>query len=325
VSDPSIYTNYVNVHLSIDKLTQPNYVTWSSDVRLWLTSQRYLDHLAPKAPSLTPTEDDRWETIDVELCVVLKGTLDPLLKQLFCSYETGAQIWEHVKLLYTNDIQRLYGVCSKFADLISSKNQDFMTDYMGKIHAFFHEFNELLPHSLDPATDIEQCLKFFMLRTLRRLADKYSHIRDQILGSLVVPTLTSIYSTLLRVPEQPNIDIPTSVDDSSTLASHHDDQTRPCKQGKGVLSVNIMASSVTRLTSVMHYMSVNIVASQVTRLTGVMHCMVVILALLQLFRPTFPHLRLLGILLLFYPIHMLCSTNFSSGIRINNLLVPLYL
>jgi len=233
VSDPSIYTNYVNVHLSIDKLTQPNYVTWSSDVRLWLTSQRYLDHLAPKAPSLTPTEDDRWETIDVELCVVLKGTLDPLLKQLFCSYETGAQIWEHVKLLYTNDIQRLYGVCSKFADLISSKNQDFMTDYMGKIHAFFHEFNELLPHSLDPATDIEQCLKFFMLRTLRRLADKYSHIRDQILGSLVVPTLTSIYSTLLRVPEQPNIDIPTSVDDSSTLASHHDDQTRPCKQGKG--------------------------------------------------------------------------------------------
>jgi len=49
---------------------------------------------------------------------------------------------------------------------------------------------------------------------------------------------------------------------------------------KGVLSVNIVASSFTRLTSVMHYKSVNIVASQVTRLTGVMHCMVVLLALL---------------------------------------------
>ena len=94
----------------------------ASDIRLWLKSQRYLDHLASKAPSLTPVEDDRWETIDAQLCVVLKGTLDPSLKQLFCSYETCAQIWEHAKLLYTNDTQRLYDVCSKFTNLISSKN-----------------------------------------------------------------------------------------------------------------------------------------------------------------------------------------------------------
>jgi len=156
VSDPSIYTNYVNVHLSIDKLTGHNYATWSSDVRLWLKSQRYLDHLVPKAPTLTPTENDRWETIDVQLCVVLKGTFDPSLKQLFRSYETCAQIWEHAKLLYTNDTQHLYGVCSKFATLISSKHQDSMTDYMGKSHALFHEFNELLSPSPDPATEIER-------------------------------------------------------------------------------------------------------------------------------------------------------------------------
>jgi len=88
VSDPSIYTNYVNVHLSIDKLTGPNYATCSRRPII----QRYLDHLASKAPSLTPAEDNRWETIDAQLCVVLKGTLDPSLKQLFRSYETCAQI-----------------------------------------------------------------------------------------------------------------------------------------------------------------------------------------------------------------------------------------
>jgi len=92
VSDPSIYTNYVNVHLSTDKLTGPNYATWSSDGRLWLKSQRYLDHLVPKAPTLSPAENDRWETIDAQLCVILKGTLDPSLKQLFRSYETCAKI-----------------------------------------------------------------------------------------------------------------------------------------------------------------------------------------------------------------------------------------
>jgi len=72
-----------------------------------------------------------------------------------------------------------------------------------------------------------------MLGALHGLAGKYSHIHDQILSSPVVPTLTSTCSTLLRVPEQPNTDTPTSVDDSSALASHRDDRTRPRKQGKG--------------------------------------------------------------------------------------------
>jgi len=34
-SDPSGYTNYVNVHLSFDKLTDSNYAKWSSSIRLW--------------------------------------------------------------------------------------------------------------------------------------------------------------------------------------------------------------------------------------------------------------------------------------------------
>ena len=45
MSNPSIYTNYVNVHLSIDKLDGTNYDTWASDIKLWLKSQGYVDHL----------------------------------------------------------------------------------------------------------------------------------------------------------------------------------------------------------------------------------------------------------------------------------------
>ena len=40
----SIYTNYVNVHLSIDKLDGTNYDTWASNIKLWLKSQGYVDH-----------------------------------------------------------------------------------------------------------------------------------------------------------------------------------------------------------------------------------------------------------------------------------------
>ena len=41
----SIYINYVNVHLSIDKYDGTNYDTWASDIKLWLKSQGYVDHL----------------------------------------------------------------------------------------------------------------------------------------------------------------------------------------------------------------------------------------------------------------------------------------
>jgi len=37
--DPSIYTNYVNIHLSIDKLDGTNYDTCASDIKLWLKSR----------------------------------------------------------------------------------------------------------------------------------------------------------------------------------------------------------------------------------------------------------------------------------------------
>ena len=52
------------------------------------------------------------------------------------------------------------------------------------------------------------------------------------MGSPVIPTLTSTCSTLLPILEQPNIDTRTSVDYSSMLAFHHDDQTHPCKHRK---------------------------------------------------------------------------------------------
>ena len=70
-----------------------------------------------------------------------------------------------------------------------------MVEYLGKIHALLHEFNELLPPASTPAEELEQQLKFFMLLALHGLSDEYSHVRDQILGLLLCPT-----SLLLVLP-----------------------------------------------------------------------------------------------------------------------------
>jgi len=109
-----------------------------------------------------------------------------------------------------------------------------MFEYLGKIHALFHDFNELLPPASTPSQEIEQRSKFFMLLALYGLLDDYSPDRDQILESHVVPTLTSPSSTLMRVLGKSHIDISTLGDNSSSsLVSQHDDRTHSRKLNKG--------------------------------------------------------------------------------------------
>jgi len=94
-----------------------------------------------------------------------------------------------------------------------------MVEYLGKLHALLHDFNELLPPPPTPSQELEQRSKFFMLLGLHGLPDDYSHVRDQILGSPIVPNFTSTCSTLLCVLGKHTTDIMSHVDESSALVS----------------------------------------------------------------------------------------------------------
>jgi len=72
-----------------------------------------------------------------------------------------------------------------------------------------------------------------MLLGLHGLFYDYSHVRDQILGSPIMPNFTSTCSTFLRVSGKHITDITPYVDNSSTLVSRHNDHTRPHKSSKG--------------------------------------------------------------------------------------------
>jgi len=123
---PDHYTNYVNVHMSTNKLDGTNYDTWASDIRLWLKSQGYVDHLTTSIVNVPEDEVSRWSKIDAQLCMVLKSTIHLSLKQTFRSYETCSEFWEHAKLLYMNDTQRLYGICQNLLMLLL---RDFLMVY----------------------------------------------------------------------------------------------------------------------------------------------------------------------------------------------------
>ena len=157
-----------------------------------------------------------------------------------------------------------------------------------------------------PSQELEQRSKIFMLLALHGLPDDYTHVRDQILGSPIVPNFTSICFTLLRVPSKHTTDRPINfVDDSSALVSQRDDHTHPRKPSKR------------RLT---------IMANLATKLTGVMLYMVALLNLQQLHKLLF--LCNLILWILFHLIHqatLLFSINFLNGMRIIKTLVPLLL
>jgi len=60
VPDPYVYTNYVNVHLSITKLDDTNYDTWVSDIKLWLKTQGYVNHFTQSTANIVENEVSRW-------------------------------------------------------------------------------------------------------------------------------------------------------------------------------------------------------------------------------------------------------------------------
>ncbi|PNX63876.1 hypothetical protein L195_g053733, partial [Trifolium pratense] len=142
----SIFTNYVTSSLSTEKLNGSNYDSWAADIKLWVTGQGYKDHLTTKSDSIATAEKPKWEQIDAQLCSVIKSTLHPDIKPIFRPHITCESVWNQAKKLYTNDTQRLYGVCHKLMNIITSKKiKGSMSTYLGNVHSALHDFNELLP------------------------------------------------------------------------------------------------------------------------------------------------------------------------------------
>ncbi|PNX57468.1 hypothetical protein L195_g050416, partial [Trifolium pratense] len=229
----SIFTNYVTSSLSTEKLNGSNYDSWAADIKLWVTGQGYKDHLTTKSDSIATAEKPKWEQIDAQLCSVIKSTLHPDIKPIFRPHITCESVWNQAKKLYTNDTQRLYGVCHKLMNIITSKKiKGSMSTYLGNVHSALHDFNELLPPAASTTTEQEkerdQRSTFFMLLALYGLPEEYSAIRDQILGSATVPDMSTATAMLLRVPAKHSLEptITPAPGDTAALASYGNNKNR---------------------------------------------------------------------------------------------------
>lgn len=145
-ANKSIFTNYITSPLSVEKLNRSNYDSWSGDIKLWVEGQEYEDHLTQSIDKVSDKDKSMWKKIDAQLCSVIKSTIHPDIKPIFRPHVTCESVWSQAKKLYTNDIQRLYGVCHRLMNIIHSKTiEGSISTYIGNVHSALHEFNVLLP------------------------------------------------------------------------------------------------------------------------------------------------------------------------------------
>ena len=192
--------------------------------------QGYEDHLITPEDAI-PTNVDKvqWKKIDAQLCSVLWQSVDPKILLHLRAYKTCFKFWNQAKGLYTNDIQRLYKVA--FA-IVNIRQQDMdLSNYIGQIASLKEEFLTLMPLTSDVGAQQTQIDKFFMFLTFIGLRSDLETVRDQILGSPLVPSLDDVFARLFRISSTQTLPSD-STSDSSVLVS----QTNPrrgCSGNRG--------------------------------------------------------------------------------------------
>ena len=151
---------------------------------------------------------------------VLWQSFDPKTLLHLRAYKTCFKFWNQAKVLYTNDIYRLYKVAST---IVNIRQQDMdLSNYIGQIASLKEEFLTLMPLTSDIGAQQMQIDRLFIVLTLIGLRSDLETVRNQILSNPLVPSLDDVFARLLRISSTQTLPS-NSTSDSSVLVS----QTNP--------------------------------------------------------------------------------------------------
>ena len=104
--------------ITLDKLTgSENSRSWANSMDLWFIVNGCEDHLTTADTSIPKDKRTQWKKTYALLCNILRQSIDAKTLYNIGAYKTCYTLWNQVKKLYTNDIQRLYQVISSIANL----------------------------------------------------------------------------------------------------------------------------------------------------------------------------------------------------------------
>ena len=182
--------------ITLDKLTKSeNYQSWEDSVDLWFIGNGCEDHLTTTDTSVPEDKRTQWKKTDALLCNILRRFIDAKTLYNIEAYKTCYILWNQVKKLYTNDIQRLYRVISSIANL-KQLGMD-ISSYGGRMFALKDELISILPKSTTTETSLSKMDRVFMIILLLNLGPDFENIREQILTGAVIPDFDEALAWLL--------------------------------------------------------------------------------------------------------------------------------
>ena len=183
--------------ITLDKLTESeNYQSWVDSVDLWFIGNGCEDHLITADTSISEDKRTQWKKTDALFCNILRQSIDVKTLYNIGAYKTCYTLWNQVKKLYTNDIQRLYRVISSIANLKQLGMN--ISSYGGRMSALKDELISILPKSTNTETSLSKMDRVFMIILLLNLGPDFENIREQILTGAVIPNFDEALARLLR-------------------------------------------------------------------------------------------------------------------------------
>ena len=161
--------------ITLDKLTRSkNYQSWADSMDLWFISNGCEDHLITADTSIPEDKHTQWKKTYALLSNVLRQSIDAKTLYNIGAYKTCYNLWNQVKKLYTNDIQRLYREISSIAN--SKQLGMDISSYGGRMSALKNKFISILPKSTNTETSLSKMDQVFMIILLLNLGLDFENI-----------------------------------------------------------------------------------------------------------------------------------------------------
>ena len=193
--------------ITLDKLTgSENYQSWADSVDLWFIGNGCKNHLTTTNTSIPEDKRTQWKKTDALLCNILRQSIDVKTLYNIGTYKTCYTLWNQVKKLYNDDIQRLYRVISSIANL-KQLGID-ISSYGGRMSAFKDELISILPKSTNTYS---QCTWLFLMKTRADLFSIFQKFHAKI---------HTQFNTSIRILRSDNAKEYFSTPLSSFMSSH---------------------------------------------------------------------------------------------------------
>ncbi|XP_077228530.1 uncharacterized protein LOC143861494 [Tasmannia lanceolata] len=175
-------------------------------------------------PSTTDPTFDQWEQEDALVCTLLWQSMAPHVSRPLMLLPTAKRIWDQVTLLYSA-VANISRICSTYSEWVCVRCGDLpLATHYSHFVGLCQQLDVYMPLTTDLTEAARQRDQIRVVQYLESLGPKYMHLRQQIIGSGDISSLTEIYSRVQQCsPGDPVISVPI---DGSALTTY-DGSTRP--------------------------------------------------------------------------------------------------